>query len=34
MREDVKDSAMMKALAIKRWIEKNTTYSDDPKFEP
>ncbi|TWT91871.1 transglutaminase domain-containing protein [Neorhodopirellula pilleata] len=31
--EGLEDSAMLKTLAIKRWLEKNTTYSHDPRFD-
>ncbi|WP_417737705.1 transglutaminase domain-containing protein [Rosistilla oblonga] len=33
LEDDLENSAMIKALSIQRWLEKNTTYSHDPKFE-
>ncbi len=31
--DELQDSTMLKALSIKRWLEENTTYSLDPKFD-
>ncbi len=33
LRDELEDSTLLKALAIKRWLEQNTTYSEDPKFD-
>ncbi|QDV70723.1 Protein-glutamine gamma-glutamyltransferase [Rosistilla carotiformis] len=33
LEDDLENSAMIKALSIQRWLEKNTTYSHDPKFD-
>ncbi|QDS90296.1 Protein-glutamine gamma-glutamyltransferase [Rosistilla ulvae] len=33
LEDDLENSPMIKALSIQRWLEKNTTYSEDPKFE-
>jgi len=30
---ELRDSPMLKALSIKRWLEQNTTYSLNPKFD-
>ncbi|MEM6365970.1 MAG: transglutaminase domain-containing protein, partial [Planctomycetota bacterium] len=31
--DDLHETPMMKALSIKRWLEENTTYSHDPRFD-
>ncbi len=31
--DELKNSAMLKALSIKRWLEENTTYSLHPQFD-
>jgi hypothetical protein len=31
--DELKDSAMLKALSVKRWLEENTTYSLHPRFD-